>query len=321
MSAPAPERAPSRDETATLPHPAGLSVVAPHAAPSPALPTSSARAAAEALVTAAAVTIRAAASPALVPAAARGGSRPAAPRYTVGLARDASEIRAAQRLRHLVFAEEMGAVLGTSEPGFDVDRFDAFCDHLVVREETSQQVVGTYRLLPPDRARAAGGRYAAGEFALDPHAELHGDLVEVGRSCVHPAHREGAVIGLMWAGIARYLVASGHNWLAGCCSVPLADGGLLATDVRDAVRRKHLAPPEYRVTPYRPWEPPQDALDADRRRQPLPPLLRGYLRLGAWVCGEPAYDADFGVADFYILLSLRRTDPRYLRRFLALDSA
>lgn len=262
--------------------------------------------------------------PRSAPHSARPVTPPAqAPRYTVGLARDADEVRAAQRLRHLVFAEEMGAQLHSPEPGIDTDEFDAHCDHLVVREETSDTVVGTYRLLPPGRADAAGGLYAAGEFALGNHVDLHSDLVEVGRSCVHPDHREGAVIGLMWAGIARYLDASGHNWLAGCCSVPLADGGLLAADVAEAVRRKYWAPEEYRVAPYRPWTVPDEvaARDADRTRQPLPPLLRGYLRLGAWVCGEPAYDADFGVADFYILLSLRRTDPRYLRRFLALESA
>lgn len=260
------------------------------------------------------------------PATSRPATRPAPPRapapcYTVGLARDAGEVEAAQRLRHLVFAEEMGADLHSPEPGLDVDAFDAHCDHLVVREENSGAVVGTYRLLPPDRARDAGGLYAAGEFALGNHAELHADLVEVGRSCVHPDHREGAVIGLMWAGIARYLVASGHNWLAGCCSVPLDDGGLLAADVAAAVQRKYAAPEEYRVQPYRPWTPPAAASDTGRSRLALPPLLRGYLRLGAWVCGEPAYDEDFGVADFYILLSLRRTDPRYLRRFLALETA
>ncbi|HSA50754.1 MAG TPA: GNAT family N-acyltransferase [Yinghuangia sp.] len=247
-------------------------------------------------------------------------ARPAV-RYTVGLARDAAEIRAAQRLRHRVFAEEMGADLRTPEPGLDTDGFDAFCDHLVVREEASGEVVGTYRLMPPERARAAGGLYAAGEFALHRHIPLHSDLVEVGRSCVHPDHREGAVIGLMWAGIARYLADTGHNWLAGCCSVPLDDGGAQAADVRAAVRRKYLAPEEYRVTPYSPWVPDAALESAERPRTPLPPLLRGYLRLGAWVCGEPAHDTDFGAADFYVLLSLRRTDPRYLRRFLAMDSA
>ncbi|MDI2128083.1 GNAT family N-acetyltransferase [Yinghuangia seranimata] len=246
-------------------------------------------------------------------------AEPAAPRYTVGLARDLAEVRAAQLLRHQVFAGELGARLDSLEPGLDVDEFDAHCDHLVVREENTGAVVGTYRLLPPGRAAALGRRYADGEFALGGQNVLHDDLVEVGRSCVHPDHREGAVIGLMWAGIARYLVDSGHNWLAGCCSVPLNDGGTLAAAVWDEVSRKHMAPAEYRVRPYRPWDP--TGAPAPEGRVPLPALLRGYLRLGAWVCGEPAYDPDFECADFYVLLSLRRTDARYLRRFLALDSA
>ena len=121
----------------------------------------------------------------------------------------------------------------------------------------------------------------------------------------------------MWAGLARYLVRTGHNWLAGCCSVPLADGGTPAAGGWDTVRARHLSPEEYWVRPLRAW------IRGPGRPRPggrnaLPPLLRGYLRLGAWVCGEPAHDPDFGVADLYVLLSLRRTDPRYLRHFLSL---
>lgn len=145
--------------------------------------------------------------------------KPAAPRrYTVALARDEDDVRAAQRLRHDVFAGEMGALLASPQPGHDVDAFDAYCDHLLVREETTGQVVGTYRLLPPERAAVAGRLYAESEFdlaALDP---IRSSLVEVGRSCVHPDHRDGAVIGLVWAGIARYMTDRGHAWLAGCCS-------------------------------------------------------------------------------------------------------
>lgn len=129
---------------------------------------------------------------------------------------------------------------------------------------------------------------------------------------MHPAHRDGAVVSLMWGGIVRYLTATGHSWVAGCCSVPLGDGGALAAGVWDRVSARHLAPPEYRVVPHRPWDPAGIRRTA---RTPLPALLRGYLRLGAWVCGEPAHDPDFGVADLFVLLSLERTDPRYLRHF------
>ncbi|MFH9861439.1 GNAT family N-acetyltransferase [Streptomyces sp. NPDC017202] len=245
---------------------------------------------------------------------------PAVPsRYLVTLARDEADVRAAQRLRHDVFAGEMGAQLTSSRPGLDVDPFDAHCDHLLVRDADTGQVVGTYRLLPPERAAVAGRLYSEAEFDLTPLHGIRPGLVEVGRSCVHPAHRDGAVIGLIWAGIARYMVDNGHEWLAGCCSVPLADGGVTAAGAWDRVRDKHLAPEEFRVRPRLPWVPRPDlALPA---RTELPALLRGYLRLGAWVCGEPAHDPDFGVADLYVLLSMRRVNPRYLRHFLSLVPA
>ncbi|MEU7111537.1 GNAT family N-acyltransferase [Streptomyces sp. NPDC046182] len=241
------------------------------------------------------------------------------PRYIVCLARDQDDVRAAQRLRHQVFAGEMGAHLDGPEPGLDIDAFDAYCDHLLVREEATGDVVGTYRVLPPDRARIAGRLYSESEFDLGRLGPIRDDLVEVGRSCVHPAHRNGAVIALIWAGLARYMTRTGHNWLAGCCSIPLADGGTLAAGTWDAVRTKHLAPEEYWVTPHKLWTP--DGVTRPEGRVELPPLLRGYLRLGAWVCGAPAHDVDFGVADLYVLLSLRNTNPRYLRHFLSLAPA
>jgi putative hemolysin len=243
-------------------------------------------------------------------------------RYTVALARDAADVQAAQRLRHDVFALEMGANLRSNpEPGLEADAFDAFCDHLLVRDCGTGQVVGTYRLLPPERARVAGRLYAESEFDLGPLAGLRDGLVEVGRSCVHPDHRDGAVIALIWAGIARYMIDGGHAWLGGCCSVPLADGGSLAAGTWERVQERHLAPEEYRVRPLLPWryEGPQEA--AKLPANGLPPLLRGYLRLGAWVCSAPALDADFGVVDLYVLLSMDRVDPRYLRHFLSLVPA
>jgi putative hemolysin len=240
-------------------------------------------------------------------------------RYTVTLARDEDDVRAAQRLRHDVFAGEMGALLATPQPGLDVDAFDAYCDHLLVRDTETGQVVGTYRLLPPERAAVAGRLYSESEFDLAALDAIRPGLVEVGRSCVHPDHRDGAVIGLIWAGIARYMVDGGHEWLAGCCSIPLADGGVLAAGTWDRVREKHLAPEEFRVSPLLRWVP--GGTLAPQGRTELPALLRGYLRLGAWVCGEPAHDPDFGVADLYVLLSMRRVNPRYLRHFLSLVPA
>lgn len=244
-----------------------------------------------------------------------------APRYSLLVAQEEAEVRAAQQLRYRVFAGELGAVLHSREPGLDVDDFDPHCDHLVVREDRTGQIVGTYRMLSPAGARSAGGLYCETEFAVPGLAGLRDVMVETGRSCVHPDHRTGAVISLVWAGIGRYLLLTGHRWLVGCASVPLrtpgAPDGALAAGVWDAVRARHLAPEEYRVQPRSPWDPAQAQCRTDLP-QPvaIPPLLRGYLRLGAWVCGPPAHDPDFAVADFLVLLGLDRVDPRYLRRFL-----
>ncbi len=256
------------------------------------------------------------------------GETTATPRYSIMVATTAEDVEAAQRLRHQVFADEMGARLHTSRTGLDIDPFDEHCDHLVVRDDRTGETVGTYRMLPPHRAAAAGGLYADGEFDLTSLAPLREMLVETGRSCVHADHRNGAVINLMWTGIARYLHLHGHRWLAGCASVPLGSrapdpgrartGGCGSAEAVWAVASgRHLSPPRLRVTPLRPY--PLGAEPTESRAQLLaavPPLLRGYLRLGAWVCGEPAHDPDFDVADFFVLLSLDRMDPRYLRHFL-----
>jgi putative hemolysin len=192
-------------------------------------------------------------------------------RYTLLLTRDESDIVDAQRLRHRVFAGEMHAPLSSLVPGLDVDDLDRHCDHLIVRDEPTGEVVGTYRMLMPEQARQAGRLYAEGEFDLSGLDGLRPALVETGRSCVHPAHRSGAVVGLMWAGIARYMLLTGHDWLVGCASVPLADGGVLAAGVWGAVRDRHLAPTHLRVVPRRAW----DVASAPRlERVVLPPLLR-----------------------------------------------
>jgi putative hemolysin len=236
--------------------------------------------------------------------------------YAIAVASTAAEIRAAQRLRREVFADELGARLHSPDPDLDVDEMDAHCDHLVVREELTGATVGTYRLLPP--GRAPGGRlYSDGEFELSALDPLRSILVEAGRSCVHPDHRTGAVINLMWTGIARYLHLRGHRWLAGCASVPVANGGHAVACVSELARTKHLSPPRLRVHPHRPF-PVGLAPTGDRAAMlaAVPPLLRGYLRLGAWICGEPAHDPDFDVADFFVLLSVDRVNPRYLDHFL-----
>jgi putative hemolysin len=266
------------------------------------------------------------------PAGGPASTTSSGPRYTLLLSTDSALIEAAQRLRHDVFTSEPGFAVSGASPGFeagrDADRFDEFCDHLLVREENSGEVVGCYRMLPPPGAIAAGGLYTATEFdvaGLDP---LRPSLVEMGRAVVREDHRNGGVVLLMWAGILAYLDRCGYDYVAGCVSVPVhgcADetAGSQIRGVRDFVRRRHAAPAQYTVHPYRPVIIDGRGLDDidPPARIAVPALMRGYLRLGAQVCGDPAHDAEFGVGDFPALLDKRQADTRYLKRLRSVAAA
>jgi putative hemolysin len=236
-------------------------------------------------------------------------------RFAVGLASSRADVRDAQRLRYAVFGDEMGARLTSPIPGVDEDRFDAFCDHLIVRDRTTGEVVGTYRILAPRAAEAAGGYYSEQEFDLARLGHLRPGLVEVGRSCTHVDHRSGAVMMLLWAGLARYMLAGGYTHLMGCASVSMADGGHTAANLYRKVAKDCLSPLEYRVFPR--CALPLEQLADDSEIEP-PPLVKGYLRLGAYVCGEPAWDPDFNTADVLVLLPMSRVSPRYARHYLGI---
>ena len=265
----------------------------------------------------------------LIPAdkPASGTGLPTEPRYSLLLSTDPALIESAQRLRYDVFNDEPGFTLTGQDTGLDVDRFDEHCDHLLVREDNSGELVGCYRMLSPTGAVAAGGLYTATEFDIRALDCLRPSLVEMGRAVVRKDHRNGAVVLLMWAGILAYLDRCSYDYVAGCVSVPVAgDGGPPGSPirgVRDFVLRRHVAPPEYRVHPHRPVIIDGRALDEipAPARPMIPPLMRGYLRLGARICGEPAYDADFGVGDFPALLDKRQADTRYLRRLRSVAAA
>jgi putative hemolysin len=234
-------------------------------------------------------------------------------RYHVSLAVDDSEIREAQRLRYKVFAEELGARLSSALPGHDVDLFDPFCDHLLVRELAEGEVVGTYRILAPDSAQRVGSYYSEQEFDLTRLHFLRPRMAELGRSCVHPAHRSGGVIARLWLGLADYMTRYGYDYIVGCASVGMADGGHAAASVYRRLAGRHLAPVEWHVTPR--TRLPLESLD-DGSTASLPPLIKGYTRMGALVCGEPAWDPDFNTADMPMLLPLARLNRGYARRFV-----
>ena len=255
------------------------------------------------------------------------------PRYSLLLSTDPSLIEAAQRLRYDVFTSTPGFALpaaGTDQiDRLDRDRFDEYCDHLLVRDDDTGELVGCYRMLAPAGAIAAGGLYTETEFDVRAFDQLRPSLVEMGRAVVRDGHRNGGVVLLMWAGILAYLDRYGYDYVTGCVSVPIgdeADGetpGSQLRGVRDFILSRHAAPPRYRVFPYRPVHVGGLAIDdiPPPPRPSVPALMRGYLRLGAQVCGEPAHDPDFGVGDFCVLLDKRHADTRYLKRLRSVSAA
>jgi putative hemolysin len=225
------------------------------------------------------------------------------------IASDPADIRAAQRLRRVVFSQTGGA----STDAIDQDPFDAFCDHLIVRTRDDGRIVGNYRILRPEQARRIGRYYTEGEFDLRELAPIRADLVELGRSCVDPAWRSGPVIMLLWSALGEYLRRRSARWVIGCVSIPAHDGGHLAASIHRDLRCRERNV-RWKVTPRNrlPVERLYDQLDTV-----YPPLLKGYLRAGARLIGEPHLDTSMQCADLPMLLELERAEPRYVRRFFA----
>jgi putative hemolysin len=240
------------------------------------------------------------------------------PRFTVQLARTSDELVETQRLRHRIFAGELGANLHDGGSGLDRDHYDAHCRHLYVRDRTAGAIVACTRILTDDRAGFAGGFYSAGEFDLGLLEHLPGRAMEIGRTCVHPDYRSGAAIALLWSGLADMIRREGFDYLFGCASIGLEDGGANAQAVIDLLRSQYLSPPWHRVHPRNPLPQP----DA-RASQPakLPPLLKAYVSLGARACGEAYFDPAFNCADVFMLLNVPELNPRYARRFFGGERA
>lgn len=230
----------------------------------------------------------------------------------VFVTRDPEIITAAQRLRYQIFALEMGASL-PENGGLDIDRYDAFCEHLVVRDRENGLIAGTYRLITEQAAQAAGGWYSASEFDIGNIEHLMPQAVELGRACVHRDYRSGSTISLLWLGLSRFMQTRKLQYMVGCASVGMEDGGHQAASLFRILEQKHYAPPEYRVFPKIP-------LPLDKLRQDLaveaPALLKGYLRAGVWICSEPYWDKDFNTADMMVIMPMSRVNPRYAKHFL-----
>lgn len=247
---------------------------------------------------------------------------PAAPEplaggISVSWARHQDDVRAAQRLRFEVFAGEMGARLATPIENHDIDLFDDFCEHLLVRDDATGRVIGTYRVLTPAQAKRVGSTYSDTEFDLTRLRDLRERMVELGRSCVHADHRQGGVILALWGALAAFMKRNKLDTMIGCASIPMCHHGVTSGDAAASIWRQlsatHMAPIQYHVQPRLPL--PVHRLDSALDIEP-PALIKGYLRLGAKVLGPPAWDPDFNTADLPMLMRIDDLPARYRKHFL-----
>ena len=234
--------------------------------------------------------------------------------YATRLARNLEEVRGAQALRFQVFNLELNEGLERSyATGLDEDPFDAVCDHLIIEHLPSANIVGTYRLQTGQNAAAYRGYYCAQEFEFQVFESWRAEMVELGRACVHRQHRNLAVLGLLWKGIADYARQHGARYLFGCSSLTSQDPAAGASAYSDLCR-KHLAPPQWCTRPVAEYDCPLDHLAEAAPK--IPKLLRAYLTLGAKICGPPALDPHFKTIDFLTLLDLEALHPLVRERFM-----
>jgi putative hemolysin len=243
----------------------------------------------------------------------------------VRLAANAAEIDASQALRYRVFYEEMGAHPDADAAAShrDRDSYDAVADHLLVLDhalgEGTEQVIGTYRLIRKPAAAHLGRFYTADEFDIGPILRNGGELLELGRSCVDIAYRKSSVMQLLWRGIAAYVNVHAIDLMFGCASLPGNDPDALATELT-YLYANHLAPPELRpravASRYITMNRVDPAgLDARRALAKLPPLIKGYLRLGGFVGDGAVIDAQFNTIDVAVVVKTDLMTEKYLRHY------
>ncbi len=243
--------------------------------------------------------------------------------YQIKIADNLDELCEAFRLRHEVFFGSSSEV--KSNTAMDMDEFDLVADHLILRDLEHNKIVGTYRLLSSDRTQSF---YSQSEFAMGSILKLEGRLLELDRACIHPDYRSGTCIALVWQGLGEYMKSLGATWAFGCSSVSVGQSENEIQSVRaigTKLLRDHLSPVHMRTEPLNMH--PDDRLrfakemsgdfseDDQAGVVRMPPLLKGYLKLGAYIAGAPSWDPEFKTLDFFTLLPVEKMNPQFLTRF------
>jgi putative hemolysin len=242
----------------------------------------------------------------------------------IRLATSGAELDAAQALRYRVFYDEMGArpLPEMAASRRDFDRYDQTCDHLIVvdrERQDGQQVVGTYRVIRREHARVAGGFYSASEYDVSKLLRFPGTILELGRSCVDADYRDRATMQLLWRGVAEYVNSHGIDLMFGCASLPGTDPEQLKTQL-SYLHHFHRAPEALRprALPQRYVEMnllPKEAINPRRTLATLPPLLKGYLRVGGFIGDGAVVDHQFNTTDVCIIVKTDLIAERYTRHY------
>ncbi|CCG18675.1 putative lysophospholipid acyltransferase (LPLAT) superfamily [Taylorella equigenitalis 14/56] len=238
------------------------------------------------------------------------------PSFTLSIATSPEEVESLQRLRYEIYSSELGVKF--DREGIDVDYFDDFCDHLMVIDNDKKIFVGTYRVLSPKNAVKAGKYYSEGEFNIESLNDIRHLLAECGRSCTHSDYRSGSVIMLLWAGLAKYMDFYDARYMLGCASVSLADGGFQAAEVWRFTKDEMAQHPDRaQVVPLNPYPIEKlESLPEDTENQTkFHSLIKGYIKVGAFICGKPTYDESFNSCDFPIIIDKHAMDKRYYKQF------
>ena len=237
------------------------------------------------------------------------------PSFSVSLVQNVADLEECQRLRYQVFNRELGEGLAASEgTGLDRDRFDWVCDHLMVRDVATGMLVGTYRMQTGYRAQGNIGYYSEQLFDFAPFEPIRGELLELGRACVHSDYRNTTALAMLWKGIASYAALCNARYMIGCSSITSQDESEGAA-LFEELRAKYLAPEDLRTLPKEPHRC-RAAVSESHTAFPEPPrLFRAYLDISARLCGPPAIDREFGTIDFLTLLDLQVIPPRLRTRF------
>ncbi len=244
-------------------------------------------------------------------------------RFMVKLAENHEEVEKAQRLRYEVFNLEQGRGLESAEKyGIDFDEFDEHCLHLLVLKKDSDRVIGTYRAHLGSVADSVKGFYSSREYEIKGLYRIADKCLELGRTCVSPEYRTGAAVGLLWGAITELLVRAKLRYMLGCVSLE-ETAPKIGWAIYEYLRQTGSICEEFSVTPrpgFKLEHPVSHEIqkilsDESALKKHFPPIFKGYLRLGACICGEPALDREFGTVDFFVLVDINKVPDRYTRHF------